>query len=451
MGYTHYWYTKKELDRNQWNNFLSDARKIINYSENVLGIKLANGGGEGEPDLNNEFINLNGSDSQPVGIWTTSEHITLAWPSDNAGLIDPIKDPIESKKAGNWFAGNLICQRVAPIDDITGLGSGSYESFSIYRQSKGPAEFIGDYVFDCCKTSYRPYDLTVTALLISLQYHFPETVIKTDGQLKDWQDGQRLCLELFNYGENLVLDRPSPEKKQQEGYKFEGSKYRQNSNLTTKEIAAKIREELKTKHPNCVFSVTKESYSGGASISIDLMAAPFEALKCYYKNNWVDGVRKTENYQDDKGHAQLGIISKDYENGQSNGAVLTLEAWEVMKDAQSIANSYNYDDSDSMTDYFNTNFYLHLNIGKWNKPFKVIEAKEEPKQVLKAKEILNNACPVTVRRNLEKKGIEVIFQRKPEQGIIEALKAHGFRWSGFSKLWYNRDTETNWTFANSLI
>jgi len=31
--------------------------------------------------------------------------------------------------------------------------------------------------------------------------------------------------------------------------------------------------------------------------------------------------------------------------------------------------AYNYDDSDSMIDYFDTNFYSHFAIGKWDKAF----------------------------------------------------------------------------------
>jgi hypothetical protein len=44
-------------------------------------------------------------------------------------------------------------------------------------------------------------------------------------------------------------------------------------------------------------------------------------------------------------------------------------------------NSYNYDDSDGMVDYFDTNFYGGVQIGKWDKPYvvenKKIEAKVE--------------------------------------------------------------------------
>ena len=38
-----------------------------------------------------------------------------------------------------------------------------------------------------------------------------------------------------------------------------------------------------------------------------------------------------------------------------------------------IVNQYNYDNSDSQTDYFDVNFYTHLNLGKWNKPFIEVE------------------------------------------------------------------------------
>ena len=46
--------------------------------------------------------------------------------------------------------------------------------------------------------------------------------------------------------------------------------------LGIKEIAKQIRTQLKSEFPECNFSVTKESYSGGCSLTIALMTAPFE-------------------------------------------------------------------------------------------------------------------------------------------------------------------------------
>lgn len=47
-------------------------------------------------------------------------------------------------------------------------------------------------------------------------------------------------------------------------------------------------------------------------------------------------------------------------------------AQEVIDNIVRAINSENYDESDSMTDYFNVGYYVHLNFGKWNKPCQII-------------------------------------------------------------------------------
>ena len=49
---------------------------------------------------------------------------------------------------------------------------------------------------------------------------------------------------------------------------------------------------------------------------------------------------------------------------------------------------------------------------------------------------------ISIRRNEEKDGLEVIFASKPEPEILAALKLLGFRWSKFSKLWYAKYSES---------
>lgn len=39
------------------------------------------------------------------------------------------------------------------------------------------------------------------------------------------------------------------------------------------------------------------------------------------------------------------------------------------KEVLSVMNEGNHDNSDIMTDYFDVGFYVHINIGKWNKPY----------------------------------------------------------------------------------
>ena len=50
---------------------------------------------------------------------------------------------------------------------------------------------------------------------------------------------------------------------------------------------------------------------------------------------------------------------------------LTDRAKEVMLNVRDFVMSYNFDDSDPMTDYFHTNFYLTLGIGSYRQPYKI--------------------------------------------------------------------------------
>lgn len=52
-----------------------------------------------------------------------------------------------------------------------------------------------------------------------------------------------------------------------------------------------------------------------------------------------------------------------------NGAFLTLQGYMFLKRVCQIVEQYHYVDSDIQTDYYNTNFYFHLQLGKWDKPF----------------------------------------------------------------------------------
>jgi len=44
-----------------------------------------------------------------------------------------------------------------------------------------------------------------------------------------------------------------------------------------------------------------------------------------------------------------------------------------------IVDYYNFDDSDSMTDYYHVNFAFHLSLGKWDKLF--IDGKDAKSEV----------------------------------------------------------------------
>ena len=167
-------------------------------------------------------------------------------------------------------------------------------------------------------------------------------------------------------------------------HSWEGNKYRKNEGLYGASLAKAIRQELKEKLPQCKLSVTKETYSGGQSINVHLMEAPFNPfnelneetmekikINCqhFYGSNWEQMLEKSiENFKNttirDKHHQVNNYYVKD-------DTCLTEEAKSVINLALNIINSYNFDDSDSQIDYFHTNFYTYMSIGKWDKPFQI--------------------------------------------------------------------------------
>ncbi|MGG1444993.1 LPD29 domain-containing protein [Brevibacillus laterosporus] len=52
--------------------------------------------------------------------------------------------------------------------------------------------------------------------------------------------------------------------------------------------------------------------------------------------------------------------------------------------------------------------------------------------------------------NEELNGIELYFNSKPVQKVIYNLKENGFRWSGFKKCWYAKQSERAFQIARSL-
>jgi hypothetical protein len=131
-------------------------------------------------------------------------------------------------------------------------------------------------------------------------------------------------------------------------------------NLTMNEIVCEIRSNLKNELPGYKFSVTRKHYD---SITVALMESP-ESPFCDEK---VEGTKFTHKGE----YAQLNhyCIKKN-----CNGYHLTDAALELFQKINEISNRRNYDHSDIQSDFFDVNFYFHMNIGKWDKPFKVCKA-----------------------------------------------------------------------------
>lgn len=107
--------------------------------------------------------------------------------------------------------------------------------------------------------------------------------------------------------------------------RFVGSNYKRG--MSNKEIAATVKKHLSQRFPGTKWSVTTAGYN---SVNVYLVSAPYENAKgCENMREWAEK------------SPELSAI-EDY--------------------ARQLLKSYNYDDSDSMTDYFDVNFYETVGI-----------------------------------------------------------------------------------------
>jgi len=148
--------------------------------------------------------------------------------------------------------------------------------------------------------------------------------------------------------------------------------------LGTKEIAKRIRNQLKDEFKTSKFSVTMESFSMGSAIHISLMESDIKIIKDFSEIPEEAIVRLGDRYapqqlkeiQEKRYHQLNRYALGEYDPvNWNNGVFLTETGHNLFKRVCEIVNQYHYDESDPMTDYSCTNFYLHLNIGKWNKDF----------------------------------------------------------------------------------
>lgn len=123
----------------------------------------------------------------------------------------------------------------------------------------------------------------------------------------------------------------------QNGWK--GDNY--NSNRSLKDVAKIVRNYVKLQYPTFRFSITTHYASMCQELEVYLTQAPFDIRKPkseWNENEKLKAWRKEQEYKEDS------IFYRD-------------DVQEMFADIDSFVNSYNRSDCDSMTDYFDVDFY----------------------------------------------------------------------------------------------
>ena len=206
-----------------------------------------------------------------------------------------------------------------------------------------------------------------------------------------------------------------------------GSNY--DSKLSTKEIAAKVRAFAKKNFPDFKFSVHSEW-----SMYTDSMYIELKEGTCI---PFVEGSRSAE-----RGYMSTMSTVKGWEDE------LTPEMFKVLDAVTTYANSFRYDDSDSMQDYFDTNFYLKIKVSD---EYKVIEPKVKKSSVKAEKvEEAKEVEAVTVEGlyivDYSEKAIAVFGDTK---AIKDQLKELGGRFN--PSLNHDGEKRAGWIFSKRKV
>lgn len=191
-----------------------------------------------------------------------------------------------------------------------------------------------------------------------------------------------------------------------------------------------IKVELKRTYPSIKFSIKSESYSGGDSINVSWTDGPIQS----------DVAKITDKYQE--GH--FNGMEDIYENSGANwpdvfgGAKYVFaNRHESAELTLKVAKDMGFDLPSGSSDNYG------VLSGLDHETSQMIYRRTRETAVDPIPENIPDPIPlkveaVTIRKNEEKGGIEVIFPAKPLPSVIDRLKSMGFRWSKFQGLWWRK-------------
>lgn len=125
---------------------------------------------------------------------------------------------------------------------------------------------------------------------------------------------------------------------------FKGSLYEETRKMDLRDIAKLIRKDLKAAIkdgtiPKVKTSVRMSRYSGGQSLAVEIRTVPEGFV-----------ILSRERLEDDRKNP----------HGFPSRTLKTDEAAKLLEAVEGLVNRYNFDKSDSQTDYFCNRFYQHV-------------------------------------------------------------------------------------------
>lgn len=211
---------------------------------------------------------------------------------------------------------------------------------------------------------------------------------------------------------------------------WEGSRY--DCNLSTKDIAARVREYVKIQWPGWKFSVRCKYASMCSEIMVSLKGGPVtnplssEGIKKGYRNPQISYMTE----ENDLLHELVNV---------------------VMIDVNAYIDSFRYDDSDGMIDYFDTNFYKFVEVrsSDWEAIHKTARVKEANKGLTVSEETRETAVETVEGLEIVDYSEKAVAVFGDTKAIKDELKSIGGKFN--PRLNYNGGKRAGWVFPKSKL
>lgn len=199
------------------------------------------------------------------------------------------------------------------------------------------------------------------------------------------------------------------------GHKWTGTHYKQARNLKTSEIAALIKKELDIEF-ECVakFSVISDVFTGGSSIRVGIKDVTFNP----YNEDFLKALESGQTIH------EYNQAHKDDWNRHPER--FNEDFKKFINKVEVITNKYNFDDSDSQTDYFHVNYYDSVSFDEDN--YLLIHFPNNPDAKRKKewdehwnKQKANSKTKVDANKGKFKKG-EIVFYNAQMHSSWEKFK-----------------------------
>ena len=135
----------------------------------------------------------------------------------------------------------------------------------------------------------------------------------------------------------IIREIPTPRVMNYGGVK--GSKYERTRHMPIKDIAKMIKGEIQDKYPYIKVGVGTKSFTGGREVNVTIKSYPNAFM-----------IRRVI-------YPEMEHLPEDKIPSYAWGWQYTPDAKKVVDGIKAIMDSYNYNDSDIQTDYFDVSFY----------------------------------------------------------------------------------------------